>query len=200
MTVNFESGNTVLKLWILLHRVRDMLRICEDQIFGEYGLTTEQYAVLAAMKYLGDSVRVTDLAQNLERSPNSVSMIIDRMVKIGLVKRVRDKGDRRVVRLFITSKGENALKPATPAGVEFIQKILSPLSYEDKRTLASLLEAVKFKALEYLNPGMDIAEISKNSVTNQPDLMERLTQYTLTSTPQAKRQGGDKRKIKGKTI
>jgi len=171
-----------------------MLRICEDQIFGEYGITTEQYAVLATMKYLGDSVRVTDLAQSLERSPNSVSMIVDRMVRAGLVKRIRDRGDRRVVRVIITSKGEAALKPATPAGVEFIQKILSPLSYEDKRTLASLLETVKCEALRYLNPGVDIAEISKNNITNQADLLERLVKYAFPSTPEAKRQGGKKRK------
>jgi DNA-binding MarR family transcriptional regulator len=199
MTVSSKSDNIVLKLWILLHRVRDVLRLCEDPMFSEYGLTTEQYAVLATMKYLGDSVRVTDLAQGLERSPNSVSMIGDRMVKAGLVRRIRDKRDRRVVRLIITNKGENALKPATPVGFEFIQKILSPLSYEDKCTLASLLEMVKCKALEHLNPGVDIAEIGKNSITNQDDLMERLIRYSSLSTPEAKHQGGEKRKTKKKT-
>ena len=39
-------------------------------------------------------------------------MIVDRMVKAGLVRRARDKGDRRAVHVAITSKGENALKPA----------------------------------------------------------------------------------------
>jgi DNA-binding MarR family transcriptional regulator len=168
--------------------------LCEDAIFSEYGLTTEQFGLLATMKYLGGPVRVTDLAQNLERSPNSVSMLVDRMVKAGLVKRIRDKSDRRVVNVVITSKGENAVKPATPVGVEFIQKILSPLSYEDKRILASLLEIVKCEARGYLNPGADIAEISKNSVTNQADLLERMVKYAFPSTPQAKRRGGKKGK------
>jgi len=200
MAVDFESGNMVLKLWLLLHRTRDALRTCEDLIFSEYGLTTEQCAVLANIKYLGDSVKISDLAQSLERSPNSVSMIIDRMVKVGLVTRKRDKVDRRVVYVFITGKGENALKPAIPAGVEFIQKILSSLSYEDKRTLASLLGTVRFKALEYLNPGTDIVTITKKGVTNQPDLMKRVTRYISASTPPAKRQGGEKKKAKRKTI
>ena len=196
MTVNYESGRLVLKSWLLLHRVRDALRICEDQIYSEYELTTEQFAVLSVIKYLGDSVRVSDLALGLERSINSVSMIVDRMVKVGLVRRVRDKKDRRVVRVFITSKGENALKPATPAGWKFIQKILSPLSDEDRRTLVSLLETVKYQALAYINPGMDREEMKRNDITNQSDLMERLVQYALPSTPQAKRQGGKKRKTR----
>ena len=79
-------------------------------------------------------------------------MIVDRMVKAGLVRRTRDKGDRRVVRVSITSKGENALKPATLAGWEFIQEIMSPLSYEDKRTFVSLHEMVKYKDLSISIP------------------------------------------------
>jgi hypothetical protein len=123
-------------------------------------------------------------------------MIADRMVKAGLITRKRDTGDRRVVHVTITSKGENAFKPATLAGFEFIQEIMSPLSYEDKRTFVSLHELVKYKALKYLNPEVDMEEMKRNDITNQPDLMKRLRQYIASSTPEAKRQGGKK----GKTI
>jgi DNA-binding MarR family transcriptional regulator len=197
MAINSESGNTVLRLWLLLHRVRDVISLCEDSIFRKYGLTTEQFSVLAAVKTRGGSVgsvRVVDLVDALERSPNSVSMLVDRMVTSGLVRRTRDRKDRRVVRVSLTSKGENAIKPATPAGWEFIQKILSPLSYKDKHALASMLEIVKCEALGYLNPEVDMAEIIKNSATNQPDLYERMVKYTFPSTPQAKRQGGKRKK------
>ena len=194
MKVNSESRNIALRLWPLLHRVGDLLKRCEDPIFGEYNLTTERYAVLATMKFLGDPLRLTDLALGLERSPNSVSMIVDRMVKTGLLTRKRDRGDRRVVYVAITSKGENALRLATLPGLEFIQEILSPLSYEDRLTLLSLLEAVKYKTLNYLNPGVDIEEMRRYDVTKQADLSERVTQYLLPSTPQAKGQGRKKKK------
>ena len=194
MTVNSKSINPVLKLWFLLHRTRDVVRSCEDQVFSEYGLTTEQYAVLSVMKLLGDPVRVSDIARGLEREPNSVSMMVDRMVKAGLVRRSRDRGDRRAVYVGITSKGENALKLAVPRGLEFIQEILSPLSDEDRRTLISLLEMVKYKALEYLQLGVDVEELMRNDITSQAGLGKRLVQYISTATPEAKRQGGKKRK------
>jgi DNA-binding MarR family transcriptional regulator len=197
MTVNSKSENIVLRLGILLHRVRDELMACEEPIFSQYGITTEQYSVLAAMNYLGGSARITDLARALERSPNSVSMIVDRMVKVGLVTRKRDKGDRRVVYVTVTSKGEDAFRLATPPCWQFIREILSPLSYEDKRTLLSLLETVKNKTINYLNPGVDIAEISKNRVINQADLFERMIKSVFPSTPEAKRQGGKKKKVIG---
>jgi len=182
MSLNSESGNTVLRLWLLLHRVRDILTLCEDSIFGQYGITTEQFAVLAAVRSRGGSLRPTDLASILERSPNSVSMLVDRMVKAGLVKRTRDRIDRRVVHVTLTSKGTKAVEQAIPEGWDFIQKILSPISDKDKHTLVNLLETIKSELLGYLNPQADVAEIVKNSVTNQPGLYERMIKNIFPSS------------------
>jgi DNA-binding MarR family transcriptional regulator len=199
MTVNFEYENTILRLWLLIHRSYTLLRNCEDQVYPEHGLTTEQYGVLVTIKYLQNPVRITDVAQWMGRSTNSTSMIVDRMVKAGLVKRMRSKGDRRVVRVVNTSKGENSLKAATLAGWDFIQKIMSSLSHNDRRTLVKLLETLKYGTLNYLNPGEDVEEMVRDEAKRHANLMERLVQYTLPTTPKAKRQGGEKRKIKRKT-
>jgi DNA-binding MarR family transcriptional regulator len=185
MVGNSESGNTVLRLWLLLHHVHDVISLCEDSIFRKYGLTTEQFAVLAAVKSRGGSLTPTQLSLILERSTNSVSMLVDRMVRAGLVKRVRDRSDRRVVNVFLTSKGENAVGPATPAGWELIQKILSPLSYENKQALASMLETVKCEAVSHLNPEVNMAEIVENSLTNQPDLYKRMVKNLFPSGSEA---------------
>ncbi len=187
MAMNSESGNMLMRLWLLLHRTGDALARCEDSVFGEYGLTTEQFTVLAAVKGSGGLLRPVDLASLMERSPNSVSMLVDRMVKAGLVRRTRDRKDRRAVKVTLTSKGENALGPATPAGWELVQKILSPLSEKDRHTLASLLETVKCECLGYLNPEADMAEIRKKSVTNRPDLYEQMVKSVLASGSKAKR-------------
>ena len=195
MTVNSKSENLVLRLWFLTHRVRDVLMTCEDQVFGEYDLTSEQYSVLVSIKYLREPVRITDVAHWLERSTNSVSMIVDRMVKAGLLRRVRDRKVRRVVNVFITSKGEKALKPAVLAGWEYIREVLSPLSYEDRRTLISLLKMINYKTLEYINPGADIEGMLRDEAKSHDNLMERLVQYLSSSTPEAKPQGSEKGKI-----
>jgi DNA-binding MarR family transcriptional regulator len=181
MRANAKTDNLILKLWFITHRTRDVLRNCEDKVFGKYGLTAEQYAVLAVMEVLGGSVRVTDLARGLGRSANSVSMIVDRMVKAGWVRRGRDRGDRRTVRVSISTKGEAAFRPATVAGLELIGEIMSPLSHEDKRNFLNAHEVIRQKALQYLNPEGDIGEMRKGDVTNRPDLAKRLRQYLTTS-------------------
>ena len=193
MTVNYESANTILRLWLLLPRVGDALNLCQDLIFGEYGITTEQWRVLTCIKSRGP-LRVVALGSMLERSPNSMSMIVDRMVKAGLGRRTRDRKDRRAVLVSMTDKGKEAVEPAVPAGWEFIHKLLSPLSYDDQRALASMLETIKCELVGYLNPEMDMAEIIKNSFTNDPHLYNRMLKNVLPLGYEAERKGRGKRK------
>jgi DNA-binding MarR family transcriptional regulator len=195
MAAKFEAENLILTTWLMIHRADALLKRCEDKVFGEYKLNAERYAVLVTIQYFGGSAKPSEVARWLERSPNSVSMIADRMVKAGLVKRARDKSDRRVVHLTISDKGKDALKPATLAGWEFIQEILSPLSHEDRRTLTSLLKMINYKTLEYINPGVDIEGMFRDEAKSHDNLMERLVQYLSSSTPEAKPQGGEKGKI-----
>jgi DNA-binding MarR family transcriptional regulator len=192
--VNYESENLTWKFWRLMYQTYTLMKRCEDQIFGEHGLTTEQYAVLVTIKYLGEPLRISDVARWLERSTNSISMIVDRMVKAGLLRRTRGGGDRREVYVSITSKGNEALKPATLGGAEFIQKILSPLSYDDRHIFVSQLETLKYEILGYLNPGVDMKEMRKNEPERETNLRKWLLQYASSSTPEAKCQGGKKKK------
>ena len=186
MAINSESEKVVLRLWLLLRRVGDTLMLCQDSIFSKYGLTTEQWGVLTCIKSRGP-LRPTDLASILERSTNSISMLVDRMVKAGLVRRTRDRKDRRVVTVSMTSKGEKAVEPAVIAGWEFIHEILSPLSYDDQCVLASMLETVKCQLIGYINPEMDKAEIIKNSFTKDPNLYKRMAKNLLPPGYEAKR-------------
>jgi DNA-binding MarR family transcriptional regulator len=178
MDVNVEQGNIVLRLWLLLRRVGDTVVRCQDSLFSGYGLTSEQLQVLASIKSRGP-LRPSDLASILERTPNSMSMLIDRMVKAGLVRRTRDRKDRRVVTVSLTEKGKTAVEPAVPAGWEFAHEVLSTLSDDEQRDLASLLERVKCELDSHLDPERDKAEILRKSFTNDPDLYKRMVKNLL---------------------
>ncbi len=191
MTVNYESANTILRLWLLLPRVGDALNLCQDLIFGEYGITTEQWRVLTCIKSRGP-LRVVALGSMLERSPNSMSMIVDRMVKAGLVRRTRDRKDRRAVFVSMTDKGKAAVEQAVPAGWDFMNRLLSSLSHDDRSALASTLETIKCDLAAYLNPEMDKAEIARNSFTNDPDLYKRMAKEVFPPGYEAKRKRREK--------
>ena len=189
MTKKSDNGNIILRLWYVSHRTRALFKMCEDKIYSEYNLTTEQYTVLVAIQHIGGTARPSDIARWMVRSANSTSMIIDRMVKAGLVRRTRDRKDRRVVTVSLTSKAEKALKPAIRAGWEFIQKITSPLSDDDIRSFIKQHDRLRYEILKYLNPEVDVDEMAKNDDESHANLMERLIEYALPSNTKVKSMG-----------
>jgi len=193
MSVKAEQERTVLRLWMLLPRVGDAFDLCHDLVFSKFGITTEQWRLLTCIQSRG-SLRPSDIAWMLERSPNSVSMLVDRMVKAGLVKRTRDRKDRRTVFVSMTDKGKEAVGPAVPAGWEFIHKVLSALSDDDQRALADMLETLKCEFQSYLNPETDRAEIIKKSLTKDPKLYERMSKSVLPVGYELRFNRGEERK------
>jgi DNA-binding MarR family transcriptional regulator len=177
MSGELDGNSLPIRTLLLLHRTRDMLFNLEDRVFSEFGLTAEQYTVLVAIKYFDDPVRPTDIGRWVGHKVNTVSMIVDRMVRSGLVKRIRDLPDRREVRLVITSKGEQAFKPATPAVWDLILDIMSSLSDQDKRILVKLLEKVRDRALQHLSPESGPGESASYEATDLPRLMKRMAKY-----------------------
>jgi DNA-binding MarR family transcriptional regulator len=193
MKLSSKSENTVLRLWLLLPRVGDVLNRCQDLVFSKYGITTEQWRVLACIKARGP-LRPVEIASLLERAPNSMSMLVDRMVKAGLVRRTRDRKDRRAVIVSMTNKGKEAIEPATPAGWEFMHKILLPLSLDEQSALADTLETLKCELNGYANPEMDMTDITKSSLTRDPGLHRRMLKTLLPPGYELKLNRGEKRK------
>jgi DNA-binding MarR family transcriptional regulator len=196
MPVKFKFENLNKGAWILLRQVPNLVSRCEDQVFGKHGLTTERHAVLMAIRHIDAPVRPTDVARWLDLSVNSVSMIIDRMVRAGLVKRTRDRKDRRTVFLTATEKAEKAYVLASAAGWELIQEILAPLSDKDKRALIKLLETLRDKTYDYLGSGEVAEEVRRAEMENMARLMKQAAKHKSRSTPEAKRQGSRKRTTK----
>lgn len=176
-----------LKAWMLLHRIRDLAFYREGRIFTEYGLTAEQYTVLVAAKYLDAPVKIGDIGRWLGHDANTVSMIADRMVRAGLLRRTRDLPDRREVRLTITRKAEEAFKQATPAVWSFVEGTMSSLSDEEKNTLTKLLEKVRASELQHYTPDEDMRVSASYETSDLSRLMNRLGKYVPASTPKAKR-------------
>lgn len=159
MPVHFSFNNSYLKTWLLLHQTYNLILRSEDNVFAKVGITTQQHSVLMAIRYMQAPVTPTEVANWLDRNPNGISMLIDRMVKGGLVSRIRDLNDRRSVRLEITEKGNEVLDKATVIGWQLIETILSAVQEEELILLTNLLKKVREKAFKNLNPDRTMVEI-----------------------------------------
>ena len=91
----YESEELSVMLCRMLYLSYTRFKNGLDRTLSECGLTMEQYLVLVNIRYNDAPMHITDLASWLERSTNSMSMLVDRMVKAGLLRRIRDKHEDR---------------------------------------------------------------------------------------------------------
>jgi DNA-binding MarR family transcriptional regulator len=189
MATNRELEDLNVTLWRMMYQAYARFKNGLDRVLMQRGLTMEQYLVLATIEYHDAPIRITDVARWLERTTNSVTMIVDRMVKAGLLRRVRDRGDRRTVNLFLTSKAEKALEEANPVAWEFMQRGMPPLSYKDKNVFAGLLRMVNHNLLAYLNPGADVEGTLKSDYDQHEYMMKQWHKQPWLAAPSAKRRG-----------
>lgn len=86
----------------------------------EYGITSSQYSVLELLwKYNGLSL--TDLGKVLYFDNPTITGIINRMARAKLIRRNRDRNDRRVKKIYITPKGRE-LQSILPKLAEDVNK------------------------------------------------------------------------------
>jgi DNA-binding MarR family transcriptional regulator len=109
-----------------------------------------------AIKYSKGPVTIKDIANWLDRNSNSISTLIDRMQRDGVVQKLESERDRREVQVVLTSKGEELFHKADAAGWQIIEGVLNGIPEEDLRLLISQLEQIRDRAFNYLYPGDSI--------------------------------------------
>lgn len=128
---------------MLIHQTHNLLTRSENAVFNNLDLTTRKHAVLLALENLEDPVTVIDVARWLDRNANGISMLVERMVRDGLVNRIRDLPDRRTVRLEMTPKGKMIYQEANKLSWQMIQDVFCELSEEQLAEMAECLENVR---------------------------------------------------------
>ena len=86
-----------------------------------------------------DGLTHTEVAENLCVQPATLTKMLDRLVKTGLVQRKMDPDDQRVSRVYLTEKGRQLLKPIEQAWEELEQISFANLTLEERLLLRRLL-------------------------------------------------------------
>jgi len=96
-----------------------------------------------------DGLTHTEIAEHLCVQPATLSRMLDRLVKTGLVQRQPDSGDQRVSRVFLTEKGQELLEPIQQTWEELERISFANLTPEERL----LLRRILLKVLENLEGG-----------------------------------------------
>jgi DNA-binding MarR family transcriptional regulator len=103
------------------------------------GLTTTQLGVLFLLRReVGAPAGL--LAERLRVTPSTLTRIVDRLVRLNLVRRQEDSDDRRLVRHYLTPEGAQSLEEMARTARAYLTEILRQLPREK---LERLLEALQ---------------------------------------------------------
>jgi len=82
------------------------------------------------------------LAEQLRVTPPTVTGLVDRLVRMGVVRREEDSRDRRLVRNVLTERGQEVLGEVEREGRAFLTQLFERLSDGQLAHLAESLEVL----------------------------------------------------------
>jgi DNA-binding MarR family transcriptional regulator len=144
------------RLWLLLTQTRAAIFKLRHKKVGRY-LHPNQAAALVSVWAMDGQVTPATLARRLFLEPHTVSELIIRMEKKGLVTKCRDRENATVVRISITDKGRAVCQQVM--GQDLIRQIMSTLSDEQRAQLNTSLEILSHEALKELGQEGEIPSL-----------------------------------------
>lgn len=120
-TTTLENGDFA-RLLAFRDGLRRFHRWSEEQAKG-VGLTGAQHQLLLAVRGHGEAPSIGDVAEHLLLRHHSVVELVDRAVSAGLVERVGDARDQRVVRLVLTAAGKDRVAALAGAHLEELSRL-----------------------------------------------------------------------------
>ena len=135
---NFECMKR--ELWSLCHRTSALTAGYIDTVLTKKaGITYQQFLVLAILDYKDNTGTVGSIADAIGRTQNTLSVIIDRMEKNGLVIKSRNMSDRRLVKVAMTNKGKQKLTETEKIGWGLVAEFVSPFSEDETKLMVQLI-------------------------------------------------------------
>ena len=129
-----QAGNGLVKVW--------------HKELSRYGISPEQAAVLFIIQSIGHSPSLTEISRWTLREVHSVSELLSRMERQGLVTKAKKSNRKNLVTVAITEKGQKAYYQA--AKIKSIHRIVSQLSVHEQKELNSHLLKLRAVGLKEL--------------------------------------------------
>jgi len=129
------------RLFLALLKAADALAQQAEQLIKPSGLTGTQYNVLRILRGAQPAgLACSAIGDRMISHDPDMTRLLDRMEKRGLIRRERQKDDRRVVKTHITSQGLELLKPLDQPMRELHKQQFRHMPAKRVKNLVELLE------------------------------------------------------------
>ena len=142
-----SSDDQDFELWILLSHTRNAITKLREQELEEFNVSPQQSAILHLLETAEDNITPAKVSRRFFREPHSVSELISRMEKRGLVKRMKDLPRKNMVRIVLTDEGHDIYQRSKRARKPVL-RIMSKLSNEQREQLRLFLTILQDAAVD----------------------------------------------------
>ena len=123
----------------LMTRLRASIFAAVDREVASWGISAAQGSILIYIAH-GRGDRAADIARDYDYDTGSMTRMVERLVRKGLLERVRDGGDRRVVRLRLTRAGAAVARRIPKVAARVLNHHLRGFSAVEFAQLKTLLQ------------------------------------------------------------
>lgn len=136
------TDNWDARVGFLMHDVSRLRRGVFDDFMKPVGLTRSQWWILAHLAR-HDGMIQSDLANVLDIGKAALGGLIDRLEASKFIERRPDDSDRRVKRIYLTTKGSQMIAEMKVRSHEMSERILAGLDEAARHKLVDMLSLVK---------------------------------------------------------
>jgi len=132
-------------LWRLLRRTNDIMVRVREKELSQYGLSIKMASALRVINMLGDRATPAAIARGRFRRPSTVSNLLMRMEKMGLIQKVPDRVKKNQIQVTLTEKGRRAYQQSRED--TSVHRMFADLSTEDVKQFGAYLDELKIMAV-----------------------------------------------------
>lgn len=145
-----EEIKQSLKLFIVLSRAQKAISETTNQFFQQKGLNPTEFAVLELLYHKGRQP-LQQIGNKILLASGSITYVVDKLEKRGLLNRVSSPTDRRVTYAEISEEGAAFMSEIFPEHENELHELMSALSPEEKEAAIELLKKLgrSIKDLSY---------------------------------------------------
>ncbi len=134
-----NSSTSGIHAWLLLWKTARAVETYAHRCIQSLELGVSDFGVLEALLHKGD-LPINALGNKVLLTSSSMTAAVDRLESQGLVERKNDPNDRRARLVSLTSKGQRLIEQAFKIHAKDMEKIMSPLSEQERALLITLLQ------------------------------------------------------------
>ena len=132
-----QKKKLALNTYIKLSRAADSVGNSINGHLSEYDLTTSQFGVLEAVYHLGP-MQTGELGAKILKSSGNMTLVIDNLVKRGLVVRERQEEDRRCIEIHLSEEGKALIDSIWAKHENGVLETFSALTVVEQEQLGAL--------------------------------------------------------------